>query len=151
MTSSSTWRRGELKPDLPSAARGMSRACLNINSSPLLSILISPLFQRFQHRTKIFPLFRESVFQPRRVFAIASTLDHALSFKSFQPCRQRAGGDAGQRILKILKPSWSMQKSISQNKNGPSLSDHIQDSRNGTALFGGMTSPCAMPISGLVP
>jgi len=75
---------------------------------------ISPLPQRLQHGTQTLSFFREVVLNSGRMVTVESPGDQAVLFHGFQTGGQCIGSDAGQRLLKILKFPWSLQKQVTQ-------------------------------------
>ena len=81
---------------------------------PGLTVALSPVAQRFQHRAKTLALFREVVLKPGRVLAVGAADNEIVRFHALQACGQRIGGHPTQGLLKILKATRPMKEQITQ-------------------------------------
>src|SRR4051812_31454074 len=80
----------------------------------VLTVALSPVAQRLQHRTKTLALLGEVVLKPGRVLAVSTADNEIVRFHALQSCRQCVGGHPTQGLLKILKAARPMKKQITQ-------------------------------------
>ena len=95
--------------------------------------MLAPCFHGDQNRVEGAALGRKQILGARGMIGVETAGEDAVGGQFLDAGGEDAGGEAGKAGFKVLEAPCGMEEEISEDEDGPAVTDDVESARDGAA------------------